>query len=467
MYIKKIIRELKRRQVFKAALAYLAVAWIFLQVFSILLPLFDAPKWVLKTLTLILLFGFPAWVLFSWNYQITSEGINKIESTNFNYSKKTKLLGALLILIAIAPVVFFILKPENDSNLTKEDESNQVNFDETSNETKNLTTNLEALDYYLKGEFHLKKQSLSDINLAIEYYLKAIENDPDFAMAYNDLASAYMRKNLSFDPNTKWEEEAYAAAGKALQLNPELANPHIIQGQFYWSPSHNFAHEEAIKEFEKAISKDPTLSQAYEQLALVQLHVGLFDKALENANKSIQIDPINYRSKRFIGEIYLFQGEYEKALKEFNKIPESFVPQPTQAFKALTYFDLNQLEKSIEIIEKNLNDFPNSPHLNAVYAIILASQGKKNEAIVKMELAHENTVDYIHAHHIYYYSGVAAALLNENQKALEWLEKAAITGFPNYPLFNSDPKLYSLKNDQDFINLLSKLNEEWEHYKTI
>lgn len=466
MDLKNIIKELKRRNVIKAALAYLAIAWILLQVFSILLPLVEAPMWVMKTLTLIMFVGFPCWIVFSWTYQITQDGLKKIENTNSLFSKNVKLVAGIMLLAIITMIVFSLFKRDNPNDTIEENRTNET-INDSLIEHKILTTNLVALDFYLKGEFYQQKQTLSDINLAIEYYLKAIENDSKFAMAYNNLGSAYMRKNLSFDPNTKWEEEAYSAAGKALQLNPKLANPHVIKGQFYWSPSHNFAHESAIKEFEKAISKDRTLSRAYEQLSLVQLHIGLFNKALKNAEKCIEIDPINYRAKRFIGETFLFQGKYDIALEEFNKIPNDFVPQPTVAFKALTYFYLNQNEKTIELLKKSLNDFPNSPHLNAVYAIVLSSQGDKNEAIKKMKLAQDNTVDYIHAHHIYYYLGVASALMNEKHEAMVWLEKAANSGFPNYPLFNSDPKLLNLREDQEFLNFLSKLKEEWLHYKEI
>ena len=73
-----------------------------------------------------------------------------------------------------------------------------------------------------------------------------------------------MRKFLSFESDTKWEKEAYSTARIALSLNPKLAYPHIILGQFYCSKSYNFAHEEAIKEFTNAIIKSPKLSTGYE-----------------------------------------------------------------------------------------------------------------------------------------------------------------------------------------------------------
>lgn len=465
MNLKNAIEELKRRNVFKAIIAYLAFAWILLQVFSVLLPIVDSPKWVLQTITIILFIGFPCWLLFSWNYQITSEGLKKTENVNSEYSKNAKLIYGLFIIIIVTPLVLIVSKTNTKTELDSP-VTNKTIEDSLSGQQE-LTTNLIALDYFKRGEFYHKRQSLADIDLAIENYLKAIENDSLFAMAYNNLGSAYMRKNLSFDPSTKWEEEAYAAAEKALQIDPNLANPHIIQGQFFWSPSHNFAHREAINQFNKAISKDSTISQAYEQLSLVQLHIGLFDKAFVNAQKSISLDPSNYRTRRFIAEIFLFQGKYQEALNEFNKIPKSFAPQPTQAFKALTYFYLNQSEKAIELLKENLTNYPNSSHINSVYAIILSNEGNKNEALNKVAIAQKNIDEYIHAHHIYYYLGVAYSLIGENKECLKWLEKAANSGFPNYPLFSTDPNLKSLKDSDDFIELLNRLKGDWDDYKTI
>ena len=70
-------RELKRRNVIKAGLAYLIVAWLVTQVLSIVLPTFEAPPYILKSVLLILLIGFPVWIVFSWIYEFTPEGIKK------------------------------------------------------------------------------------------------------------------------------------------------------------------------------------------------------------------------------------------------------------------------------------------------------------------------------------------------------------------------------------------------------
>lgn len=470
MNIKNYISELKRRNVFKAAIAYLVVTWLVAQVASVFLPAFNAPAFVLKTILFLLAIGFPIWLLFAWVYEMTPEGIKKTEEVDQEksiLSRTGSKFNKLIIVFLILIVVFLLIKPVWKTKMDRGGMEAQIEKDDSNSKTEELTTDFNALDFYLKGKFHHNKETFSDIDTAIVYYKKAIEIDNKFAMAYDKLASAYMRKSLSFDPNPKWEEEAYSAAGKALQLNSMLANPHVIQGQFYWSQSHNFAHEEAINEFVKAIAKDPNHSVAYEQLALVQFHLGLFDEALKNAQKSLELDPGNFRARRFIGETLLFQGNYNSALKEFEKIPVNFAPQFTQSIKALNLFYLNEEEKALEILNTNLKDDPNNPYFNSVYAIMMASEGQNIEAEKKMKLAFENSRGFIHVHHIYYYLGIASSIMNDKKEAVAWLEKAAKTGFPNYPLFLSEPNLFNLKGYQKYDELLIELKEKWEYYKTL
>jgi hypothetical protein len=69
--------ELKRRNVYKVAVAYLVVAWLLIQAASIFLPAFDAPPWVMKILIIVVIFGFPVALIFSWAFEITPEGIKR------------------------------------------------------------------------------------------------------------------------------------------------------------------------------------------------------------------------------------------------------------------------------------------------------------------------------------------------------------------------------------------------------
>ncbi len=130
-------------------------------------------------------------------------------------------------------------------------------------------------------------------------------------------------------------------------------------------------------------------------------------------------------------------------------------------------FYLNKQEKALEILNTNLKNDPDNPYFNSVYAIMMASEGQNIEAEKKMKLALENSRGFIHAHHIYYYLGIASSIMNDKKEAVAWLEKAAKTGFPNYPLFLSDPNLINLKGYQKYDELLIELKEKWDFYKTL
>ena len=110
--------ELKRRNVIKETIAYIVVAWVFLQVTSLVLTIFEAPSWVSKTLTFIIAMGLPVWIFFSWAYQVTPEGFKKTEKISEDQAvtvasnKRLDILIVISLMVAIA--VTFINKPTNN-----------------------------------------------------------------------------------------------------------------------------------------------------------------------------------------------------------------------------------------------------------------------------------------------------------------------------------------------------------------
>src|SRR5215471_15410343 len=79
MNSRNLFAELKRRNVYKVAVAYVVVAWLLIQAASILFPTFDAPPWAMKVLVALLVLCFPVALVLSWAFEITPEGI-KLES---------------------------------------------------------------------------------------------------------------------------------------------------------------------------------------------------------------------------------------------------------------------------------------------------------------------------------------------------------------------------------------------------
>jgi len=108
--IDNFFAELKRRNVYKVAVAYAVVAWLLLQAASIFLPAFDAPPWVMKIFIIVVIFGFPVALIFSWAFEITPEGI-KLESeieSNKSIARRTgrKIVAVTIALAVVAAGLF-------------------------------------------------------------------------------------------------------------------------------------------------------------------------------------------------------------------------------------------------------------------------------------------------------------------------------------------------------------------------
>src|SRR5436309_3562153 len=102
--------ELKRRNVYKVAVAYAVVAWLLMQAASILFPAFDAPPWVMKIFIIVVIFGFPVALIFSWAFEITPEGF-KLESEiepNKSIKRRTgrKIVAVTIALAVVAAGLF-------------------------------------------------------------------------------------------------------------------------------------------------------------------------------------------------------------------------------------------------------------------------------------------------------------------------------------------------------------------------
>jgi adenylate cyclase len=71
--------ELKRRNVYKVAIAYAVIAWLLIQAASILFPTFEAPGWVMKVVVSVIFLGFPVALILAWAFELTPEGIKRTE----------------------------------------------------------------------------------------------------------------------------------------------------------------------------------------------------------------------------------------------------------------------------------------------------------------------------------------------------------------------------------------------------
>ena len=114
--MKSFFAELKRRNVYKVAVAYVVVAWLLIQIATQVFPFFDIPNWVVRLVVILLALGFPPALLISWAFELTPEGLKRTEDVAPNepkFGRKTRALAVLVVTGALlaAGLLFFRLFP--------------------------------------------------------------------------------------------------------------------------------------------------------------------------------------------------------------------------------------------------------------------------------------------------------------------------------------------------------------------
>jgi TolB-like protein/DNA-binding winged helix-turn-helix (wHTH) protein/Flp pilus assembly protein TadD len=185
--------------------------------------------------------------------------------------------------------------------------------------SKMRTTNPDAYDLYLKGRYYWNQRTPAGIKQSIGYFQQAIAKDPEFALAYAGLAEAY---NLSYNFGVFSAKEsslrAKAAATKALELDPPLAEAHAALGKV--KSHYDFDFPGAEKEFLKAIELNPNSANAhffYSNCYL--LPMGRIVEAIRENKKALELDPLSMPMNSFLGNTYAWARDYDKSYEQFQR----------------------------------------------------------------------------------------------------------------------------------------------------
>src|SRR6266513_6213176 len=103
--------ELKRRNVYKVAIAYAVVAWLVLQAASILFPTFEAPPWMMKVFVAVIVIGFPIALIIAWAFELTPEGLKRTEFADELPKKSVRSHAWIYVVViagAISVALFFV-----------------------------------------------------------------------------------------------------------------------------------------------------------------------------------------------------------------------------------------------------------------------------------------------------------------------------------------------------------------------
>jgi serine/threonine-protein kinase len=327
----------------------------------------------------------------------------------------------------------------------------------------------EAYELYLKGKLHLFRETLSDFVAAVDWFDKAREADPGFALAWAGLADAYARISFSFHPEGDWYVRAQAICEKGLALDPGSPEALYVRARLRWSPQGGFDHAGAIRDLVKALRGRPSLDEAHIRLSVILNHIGFVDEGLAHVAEALAISPEHVLAQLHVGLGRYHQGRYEEALAltedGARRAPASFAIYQT----GLCQLRLGRSRDAAATAQALTIQYPNDVLASPLLGLLAAVAGDAEEALRQVLLTAENKRGYGHYHHAQYDVACIYALLGRTDEALDGLEKAARNGYPCWSFFERDGFLASVRGDERFRRFLDELKLECEglltHYR--
>ena|SRR5215813_3860743 len=316
--------------------------------------------------------------------------------------------------------------------------------------TKRYTENTEAYRLYLQGRYYRRKLTDESRIKSGEYFQKAIEKDPNFALGYAGLAGTYMTLALygQMPPKEAWQK-AEEAAVKALAIDDTLGEGHISLG--YVKMRYDWDWPGAEREFKRAIELNPDSAQSHAGYANLLRCVGRVDEAIAEAKRSQELDPL---STGFLGETLYFARRYDEAVAEVQK------EVGTSRGGAGTYLELGEIyiqqgrydEALAEMLKARA--LVERPRQLARIGYVYAAAGKRDEAIkILAEVKGPTTERYDLAGYI---ADIYAALGDKDQ-AFAWLEKACDQREQGVFDLKVGPRWDTLRSDSRFTALLWRM----------
>jgi eukaryotic-like serine/threonine-protein kinase len=328
---------------------------------------------------------------------------------------------------------------------------------------KRYTSNPEAYEYFTKGRTSFEQVSTSigdrqPTEAAIGYFRKAVELDPNFALAHAALGEAYMWMANFTDPdNPVWVGQAEQAVAHAESIDPQLAEIHSARFEYYFSKYGGWDLARAAREARQALALNPSVGHG--ALGTIYDHLGL-DEAigLRENHRALEIDPTNTATQWRLVQSYSLYSKFDQAI-EFHL---RFFGSPGDADALI---GKGRLDEARTLLQESLKKTPGDLWSQSRLALISALKGKFEEAESAIPTIVEQAQNNRAYHHIIYNIACVYALAGKTDEAVKWLRTTAETGMPNYPRFARDPHLDRIRKETVFIQFMTQLKTRWEGYR--
>jgi TolB-like protein/Tfp pilus assembly protein PilF len=476
---KNFLTELKRRNVYKVAIAYGVVAWLLMQVASQIFPFFEIPNWAVRLVVLLLVIGFPVAIILAWAFELTPEGLKRTEVADElprKSEQKRAWIYVVIIAGAVAAGLFFfgrytsskqgaemseksiaVLPFENRS----EDKANayfaegvqdeiltrlskiadlKVTSHTSTQHYKSVPENLAEIAKQL-GVAHILEGSVQKSGDTVRVnvqLIKAANNSHVWAETFDrkltdifsvesDVAKAIadqLRAHI-----TRQEEQVIAAKPTK---NIEAYDAYL-RGRYFWNKRTSDGIKHAIEHFQQSIERDPDFALGHAGLADSYIALTFYNfaaphetmpKAKESAIKALALDNTLAEAHASLAHILMnYDWNWSAAEKEFKRSIELKPDYATaHEWYAIHYLTATgRLEEAVQEMKKALELEPASLVMNTFMGATLYYAGRYDEAIDQCRRTIEMDPNFTVAH---WYLGLAYEQKQVLDAATEEFKKA-------------------------------------------
>ena len=318
---------------------------------------------------------------------------------------------------------------------------------------KHSTENVEAYRLYLQGRYHALKSTPPEIRQGIDYYRRAIDADPNYALAFAGVAQAYAALPITSDvPPTEAFPQAKAAALRALEIDPELAEARIILGVIeFW---YEWRWAEAETELKRAIETDPNNPDAHRFYGVLLTVTGRGDESVSELEIARELDPLSLIVNALKSQAFFFNNRDAEALDQADKTLEI---EPNfwiaHLMRSRILIRQGKLVEAVEAAKRAETFSGGNSEAVSLSAYALAKSGRRDEAVAILEiLKSKAAVGYVPAYNLAtIYNG-----LGRREEALQQLEAAVQSRDGRMILLKVDPKWDDIRSDPRFADVLRR-----------
>lgn len=415
--LSNLVKELRRRNVFRTALAYLVLAWLILQLADILLPVFNAPPRAMQISVALLAIGFPVALVLAWAFEITTVGVKRTadvvleESITHLAGRKLDFIVIGFLVVALSLSLFANFRPE--SNLEEVPALVSILIADFENETGNdlftgvledtLRVGVEVarfIETYPRADARRTAQSIGDstaetivldLNIASLVAIRqgvdivvggSISQDDDGTrveiVGVNPITQAqiFSISDTAMDENEILSTIASIArrlraklgddelSGNLSDPDPFLVTNLAAASEFVRAHDFEISRhvEEAIQHYSIAIELDPGLTRAYIGRAMSYQYLGMSKQAASDWEVILaRLETLTERTRlRTLGNYYLVVShDYEKALETFERLVERYPADSVgQNNLAVAAFYSLAFDKARVAGRKNVDRYP-------------------------------------------------------------------------------------------------------------